>query len=412
MIIKDLSYNKQDLYVIGVSGGPDSMALLDILFSQGYKLVVCNVNYNTRKESSYEQTMVKNYCLMKNLMFEGISVTYKKEDGNFEAWARDVRYNFFKEVLEKYNAKALFVAHHQDDLLETYLMQKQRRIITKYFGLKEETFLANIKVIRPLLDIRKEELIKYCINNKIPYSIDSTNLENNHLRNRIRNEVLSTYSFEDKNKLLGTIRLENQKRKNNLRNIESFLISEKININTFNRLEEIEKQLLIFELITRKVPETIDRLSRYRINEYIKILKSEKPNVCIKICGLYYFIREYDCFYIDKVLEEDNYEYIMKEPSTLNVKEFSCDFTCDTTDLKIFKDSYPLKFRNAKEKDVVKIGEISKKVNRLLIDEKVPFSKRKTYPVVVDKNDKIVYIPLYRSQMQKKIANKLKFVLK
>ncbi|MBE6142459.1 MAG: tRNA lysidine(34) synthetase TilS [Erysipelotrichaceae bacterium] len=409
---KEFNYDKNKVYVIGVSGGPDSMALLHMLIKQKYNLIVCNVNYNTRKESSLEQEMVKKYCLERSITFEGISVNYSKLEGNFEAWARDIRYQFFKETLEKYNADALMVAHHKDDLLETYLIQKQRRNITKYFGLKKETFLLKTKVIRPLLDYYKEELLDYCNKNNIPYSIDSTNLENDHLRNKIRNQVLAFYSKEDKEKLLMIINKENIKRMNNLESIKKFLCLDKISIDEFNNLEDIEKKLLIHDLIVQKCPDMINRVSLYRINECIKLLKSDKPNVFIKISGTYYFIREYNFFYVDKLDNEEDFEYIMKEPSYLDTKEFSCDFRIDTSYLKITKDSYPLTFRNIKEKDVVKIGEITKKVNRLLIDEKVPLNKRKKYPVVVDKNNKIVYIPLYRSQIQKSIANKLMFVLK
>ena len=96
---EEFNYDKNKVYVIGVSGGPDSMALLHMLIKQKYNLIVCNVNYNTRKESSLEQEMVKKYCLERNIAFEGISVNYSKLEGNFEAWARDIRYQFFKEKL-------------------------------------------------------------------------------------------------------------------------------------------------------------------------------------------------------------------------------------------------------------------------------------------------------------------------
>ena len=408
----EFTYDKSKLYIIGVSGGPDSMALLDMLYKDGYSLIVCNVNYNTRKESSYEQEMVKAYCEERKLNFKGISVNYLPSYKNFEAWARDVRYTFFKEVVNEYEAEALFVAHHKDDLLETYLMQKHRRSVTKYFGLKEETFLLKTKVVRPLLNMYKAELVLYCDKNNLPYSIDSTNLESNHLRNKIRNKILVNYSWEDKEKLMIKIKEENKKRKENLNNIKKFLNLDKIEIQDVNELEEIEKQMLVYEIVTTKIPDLVNKLSWYRINEYLKLLKSDKPNVCIKICGLYYFIREYNFFYVDKLDSDKEYEYIMDKPSLLETIQFSCDFRCDTSELKINEKSYPLTFRNAKANDVVKIGEIVKKVNRLLIDEKVSFKKRKQYPVVCDKSGKIVYIPLYRSQIQKKIANKLKFVLK
>lgn len=407
-----VNYSKDDVYVVGVSGGPDSMALLDMLFKQGLNIVVCLVNYNTRTESSIEQEMVKEYCFQRGIIFETINVIYYKEYGNFEAWARDVRYCFFKEVSLKTNAKGVFVAHHKDDHLETYLIQKQRKNITKVFGLKQESELLGMKVIRPLLKYSKEELINYCKTNSIPYSIDSTNLSNKYLRNKIRNTVLSKMSSKEKESLLIEIEEENKKRESNLKTLNNLMKFEKIPIEEFLKIQEVEKQLLIYELIVDKVPEAINRLSWYRINDLIRILKSERPNVCIKIYGKYYFIREYNSFYVDILEENYDYSYVMDRPSLMNTKEFSCDFRCDTSQLKINNSSYPLTIRNVKENDKVTFGNVTKRVNRLLIDEKVALRKRKMYPVVVDNKGKIVYIPLYRSEIQKTIAYKLKFMLK
>lgn len=406
------NYSKDKAYLVAVSGGPDSMALLDMLYRQNFSLIVCNVNYNTRPESSLEQKMVEQYCFERKIVFETIEVLYYKQYGNFESWARDVRYSFFKEVLNKHKAAGVFVAHHQDDHLETYLIQKQRNNITKHFGLKEVNTVLGMKIIRPLLTLTKKELIDYCDKNLIPYSIDSTNLENEHLRNKIRNQILAKFTKEQKEKLLLEIENKNISRKNNLLVLEKFSNQEKIPINEFLLLEDVEKQLIIHEIIMNKISYTTKKLSWYRINDLIKVLQSNKPNVCIKIYGQYYFIREYNYFYVDKIIEEVDYSYVMEKPSKLHTKEFSCDFSIDTKFLKITEESYPLTFRNVKEKDKVKIGEHIKKVNRLLIEEKVPLKNRKKYPVVVDKTGKIVYIPLYRSEIQKTIANKLLFVIK
>ena len=84
----------------------------------------------------------------------------------------------------------------------------------------------------------------------------------------------------------------------------------------------------------------------------------------------------------------------------------------DLTPLKIFKESYPLTIRNAKNGDEVAFGEVKKRINRILIDEKIPKSLRNKYPIIIDCQNKVVYIPLYRSNRQKDIANKLKFVIK
>jgi tRNA(Ile)-lysidine synthase len=356
--------------------------------------------------------MVKKYCYDRRINFETIDVLYYQKYGNFEAWARDVRYTFFKEIAVKYSAEAVFVAHHLDDLLETYLIQKRRRNIVKYYGLKEETNLLGIKIIRPLLSLDKKDLLAYCEFNKLPFSIDSTNLENNHLRNKIRNKELKLYSDKEKLDLLEEIKLKNLNRKKNLEVLENFSKIEKISIEEFLKLEDVEKQLIIYEIITNKTDINLNKLSWYRINDLIRILQSKKPNVCIQLSGSYYFIREYDYFYVDKIEEKQGYSYVMEKPGIIDNERFYCDFTCDTSQLKIYESSYPLTFRNVEEKDKVKIGNLTKKVNRLLIEEKIPLKDRKEYPIVLDKEGNVVYIPLYRSETQKTIANKLKFMLK
>ena len=88
------------------------------------------------------------------------------------------------------------------------------------------------------------------------------------------------------------------------------------------------------------------------------------------------------------------------------------DLRNDTSPLNIYSYSYPLTIRNVRRGDVVKFGQIYKKVNRILIDEKIPLEQRKKYPVILDNKGNIVYIPLYRSINQKFIANKLLFVIK
>ena len=172
-----LTYSKDELYLVAVSGGPDSMALLNMLYSQKYKLIICHVNYHKRKESNYEQQEIEKYAKEKNIPLHVLDLKDKKHEGNFQAWAREVRYHFFKKQYDFYNAKGLFVAHHEDDLLETYLMQKRRKSIVSYYGIKEENDIFGMKIIRPLLKYSKNELLNYCKQNRIFYSIDSSNLD-------------------------------------------------------------------------------------------------------------------------------------------------------------------------------------------------------------------------------------------
>ena len=203
------SYPKDKKYLIGVSGGPDSMALLNMLQLQGYNLVICHVNYHKRKESNYEQEEISKYARERNIPLHVLDTSSLKVEGNFQAWAREVRYKFFKEQYDFYNAEGLFVAHQQDDLLETYIMQKKRHNIVSYYGIKEENDIYSMKVIRPLLSFSKKSLLDYCIKNQVFYSIDSSNLEDDYTRNKIRHSIVEKMDDKQRQEMLDEIEYQN-----------------------------------------------------------------------------------------------------------------------------------------------------------------------------------------------------------
>lgn len=125
-LINESGIRYRDTIVLGISGGPDSMALLTIMLKLKEELdlvlVVAHVNHNVRLESKIEEEYVKEYANKVGVIFEGLSVKSWGDD-NFENEARTVRYNFFDKVVNEYNAKYLMTAHHGDDLIETILMR-------------------------------------------------------------------------------------------------------------------------------------------------------------------------------------------------------------------------------------------------------------------------------------------------
>ena len=83
--------------------------------------------------------------------------------------ARELRYSFFQMCLKKYNAEMVLVGHHQDDLLQTYLMQNKTRSYVNFYGIKEVSCVNNVNIYRPLLSFSKQELLNYDIDNNVPY---------------------------------------------------------------------------------------------------------------------------------------------------------------------------------------------------------------------------------------------------
>ena len=158
-------------YLVGVSGGCDSMALLSLCVQQELDVVAALVNYRLRESSELEEQLVREYCSSHDIPME-ILYPVQQENENFQKWARDVRYEFYRQVYEKHGCKALLLGHHRDDSVENYLMAMQRKSRGMLYGIAEESFHHGMHIIRPLLNYRKKELRKWCDDNGIPYHDD------------------------------------------------------------------------------------------------------------------------------------------------------------------------------------------------------------------------------------------------
>ena len=157
-LIRNLNIYDRDYVVLACSYGPDSMCLLDILRKLNINIIVAHVNHNYRKESIVEYSNLEKYCKDNNLIFEGTSIS-EKVIGNREEFYRNFRYDFFKKILKKYNAKYLFTAHHGDDLVETILMRLSRGSSFKgYGGFSKITKTKDYTIVLPK-DEKTEEIV-------------------------------------------------------------------------------------------------------------------------------------------------------------------------------------------------------------------------------------------------------------
>ena len=152
-LLNDIKLSSLDTIVVGVSGGPDSMALLhvlrDIRKQTQIRIVCAHVNHKQRKESDEEEEYVRNYCKDYDIIFESIQIKNWGDD-NFENEARSVRYRFFEELIENYGATYLMTAHHADDLMETILMRIVRGSTLKgYSGFNKIVDKGYYKIVRP-----------------------------------------------------------------------------------------------------------------------------------------------------------------------------------------------------------------------------------------------------------------------
>lgn len=184
-------------YVLGVSGGVDSMVLLDIMRQRpGTKLIVAHYDHGIRPDSSEDRKLVEAIAKRHRLSFV-------HDRGNLgpyvsEATARDARYHFLKHVQMVSGAKAIMTAHHQDDVLETAIINMLRGS-----GRRGLTSLRNTDgIIRPLLPYNKSQIHDYATDHALAWHEDSTNQDVKYLRNYVRHKVLPKFSDGQKAQLL------------------------------------------------------------------------------------------------------------------------------------------------------------------------------------------------------------------
>ena len=299
-----------DSIVIGVSGGPDSMTLLNVLINLKQKLgiskiVVATVNHMIREEAEEETKFVENFCES-----HGIEFYLKKVDVQEEARSkkistelagRNARYDFFEEVLKKTGSNKIATAHNLNDNAETVLMNLLRG--SGVSGLKGIEKIRDGKFIRPIIECKRSEIEQYCLENKLNPRYDKTNNENTYTRNKIRN-MLIPYIEENFNpnivdslNRLSTIATKEDEYihkivENSFKNIMITAdISKKeiiLDLKKFNELDEVIKSRLILYTIS-EILGTSQGIEKIHIEDIIKLCgnnignKYLMPNKNIKI---------------------------------------------------------------------------------------------------------------------------------
>jgi tRNA(Ile)-lysidine synthase len=184
------------------------------MYNSSYNLVVAHVNYQKRIDSDWDEKIVRNYCRKYSLLYEVYQVQGSEYNlkNNFQDKARQIRYHFFQKLADQYQTKYIVVAHHFDDHLETYLLQKQRKSLVDYWGLPTKTKFKKYWILRPLLPFTKQQITKYLNQKKIDYAIDSTNQLPIYQRNVIR-KSLTELTKKEKSNLQKEIHQQNQELK-------------------------------------------------------------------------------------------------------------------------------------------------------------------------------------------------------
>lgn len=300
--------DKNDKIVIGVSGGPDSMCLLNILNDLKDKLevsiYVAHINHMIRKEAEEETQYVESYCKSHDIpcFVKRVDVIEKSNNekiGTEEA-GRKARYDFFEEVAKQVGANKIAIAHNANDNAETILMNIFRG--SGSAGLKGIEPIRDNKYIRPLIECQRAEIEKYCEDKKLEPKIDKSNFDNVYTRNKIRNILIPTIKeefnpniIESLNKMSNILREENDFIELYVKNMCKTLIVEKndkeltLDLKKFNIIDNrfIKSKVILYSI--KEVVGTTQGIEKIHVDDILTLCEKNvgnkylKPNKHIKV---------------------------------------------------------------------------------------------------------------------------------
>ena len=428
---KELMNNSQ-LYLVALSGGADSVALLLALKKLGYNIEAAHCNFHLRgEESDRDEDFCKNLCreldiklhlahfdTQTNASLHGISI---------EMAARNLRYNYFEALLKDINASAVCVAHHKDDSAETLLLNLIRSTgIEGLTGIKSK----NNRIVRPFLCVRRNEIINYLEQQNQSFVTDSSNLVNDVQRNKIRLDIMP---------LLQTI---NPLVVEHLNQTGEYIEEATAILNT--ALEQMQDRVILLKTEGQTIVD-IERLEKEQSSSYLLwyILKNYGFNAAqikqissgLKISvgrvwesAIHALTINNNKIIVEPLFTCDTKEYRLIEEGlyhlnsklSIEIKKesYSSDkgFSKDPKDVWIDADKvvFPLSIRLIKEGDrMIPLGmKGSKLISDMLTDLKVSYFDRQRQYVLLDNKQQIIWLLGHRIDDRYKITSSTKTVLK
>ncbi|GBG94312.1 tRNA(Ile)-lysidine synthetase [Ligilactobacillus salitolerans] len=430
--------------VVAVSGGVDSVVLLDLLqklpVDLSPELIVANVDHCLRTESQAESAYLKKFCEQRSLQFE--TTRWLPDDHpqtGIEGAARDFRYRFFAQVMKKSGAQVLLTAHHGDDQAETFLMKMLRGgDLAQLTGIKSKrSFHSEFTLCRPLLYFSKQQLYFYARSNQLTYFEDQTNAKDDTLRNRLRHQAVPLLKQEDPRFLEHIASFEEQlddvlqlAKVRTRQVLELLKVEQGYSVSRFQQLPSAEKNAALRALSAEFLSETNDQ----QVREQRALLENPaKPQGMIRLKHNYVFIKEYDYFRFEHVQKQADismaeYPLQLGQWQTLSAGEKIGLFPAGTPILasddvlELGQKEPQLTVRHRLPGDKLLTAAGKQKVKKILIDQKVPFWQRDhTWVVSLQAgeilwvvgakksdlsrqsvNDKIHYIVIYRKISREK----------
>ena len=418
--------------IVGLSGGMDSMVLLDILTLLGYSCLAAHCNFHLRgEESNRDEIFVKKWCKSIDIPFTSINFDTNQYASDLkisiEMAARELRYNWFETLRRHYQANCIAVAHHKDDSVETVLLN-----LIRGTGIKGLTGISpkNGYVVRPLLCISRSEIENYILERDIPYVTDSTNSEDLYLRNSIRLNViplLETLNPSVKDTIYRTSKNVTEAEKvyseSIQKTIKKVFNNNKIDINELR--QTASPRSVLFEILTpyNFTPSTIEDISESIDSISGKIFFSDSNSNFEK--KKYRLIKDRNSFLLDVVndIYNENEMYLIEEgtseinfPVSIKIREISspADIIYNSHFLYIDADKikYPLVLRKWRSGDwFIPFGmKGKKKLSDYFTDRKFSLKDKEDVWLLTYEND-IVWIVGERNDNRFKITENTKKII-
>ncbi len=436
IILNKKLISKNDVIVIAVSGGIDSMVLLHQLYllkdSMNLTLIVAHINHGVREASDEEYEFVRKTTEKYQVIFEGTKLTDLPKT-NFHDYARTRRYEFFHHICEKYHANKLALAHHLDDQAETILMRLVRGTSFKgYGGIYDSVKDKQIEIIRPLLEVSKETIKNYQEKYQIEYRHDASNDLDAYTRNRYRHHILPTIEKENKQYRSKFIQFTNYMHEANKlveQMSDTFIRNHLIQrentvlfpVSDFNQENRIVKRDILkksYDILTKNTNE----ISYKQMNQLLDIIESEKPNAEMEISSEWIAVKSYDTFQMTKqtplvpflteitINGEGEWNFGHDIFIVSSTKQNIISGICLELWYNNLDFIFPLTVRTRLEGDKIKTASGTKKIKDLFIDKKIPLNERNMIPIVTDVSNQIIWIPGVRIADHTKNGDKVIYI--
>lgn len=426
---KNEYWGRNQKVLLAISGGVDSMVLLELMRTAAQKdhlkLAVVHINHQLREESEDEASYLQNYCREQKIPYYSKVWEELDKTKNTEARAREFRYDFFREIMEQEKIPTLLTAHHSDDQAETILMKLTRgSALSNLVGIRAKQIFGEGTLIRPFLIFSKERLEEFAKQATIVYFEDSSNQSDTYMRNRIRHQVIPLLKKENSKFLQHLtdfseqVGLADELIQSVIEPMYACWVTEttegwSVQLSELKHEKKSIQTFFLMTLFQRTIVPKGVAISRSNIQQLLTNLNQPAPQSSMDIELGWQVVKEYDTLLLKKSqLEHEEKLFFLNgndhvflsenEWLALEIIEKKLEppeIVKDWTEFSLLiseQTPFPLTIRHRKNGDRIPLTpNLTKRLNRLFIDQKVPNINRERAWVILSADMKIIWVPKF-----------------